>query len=275
MTKLQKFLANRGPAEMYEACWVPCTLWPFAVALAEVANPSDHVLDAGAGTGLLTDLAAARVGARGHVTALDPTPFMQEILHRKFDGAPRISVIEGTVEEAELPDDSFDTLLCHQVVQYVGDLPSAFAEMRRVLKPGGVLAIGVWSGTADQSAAALEEGFRAHLGEDFAPIHAWSFGGLDRLRTLAEAAGFSIERLEKEVRTARFASVEHLMNVHITGGMRVADGQVLMGIFDLDDASFEPKVDRLLEDLTMALAGYETPWGLAIPWASDVLVARA
>ena len=62
------------------------------------------------------------------------------------------------------------------------------------------------------------------------------------------------------------------MNVHITGGMRVADGDVLMDIFDLDDASFEPKVDRLL---TAALAAYEGPRGLAIPWASDVLVARA
>jgi len=72
-----------------------------------------------------------------------------------------------------------------------------------------------------------------------------------------------------------FPSVEYLMNVHITGGMRVADGDVLMGIFDLDDASFEPKVDRLLDDLTAALAAYEGPCGPAIPWASDVLVARA
>jgi SAM-dependent methyltransferase len=275
MTKLQQFLADRGPADMYDDCWVPCTLWPFAVGLAEVVNPGDHVLDVGAGTGLLTDLAAARVGARGHVTALDPTPFMQEVLHRKFDGAPRITVVEGTIENANFPDDRFDTLLCHQVVQYVGDLPAAFAAMRRVLKPGGVLAVGVWSGATDQSAAPLEEGFGTHLGEGFAPIHAWSFGGLDRLRTLAEAAGFVIERLETDVRTGRFASIEHLMNVHLAGGMRVVDGDVLMGIFDLADASFEPKVARLLEDLSVALAGYEGPGGLAIPFASDVLVARA
>lgn len=275
MTKLQHFLGDRGPAEMYEDYWVPCTLWPFAVALADVTNPGDHVLDVGAGTGLMTNLAAARVGARGHVTALDPTPFMQDILHRKFDGAPRIAMIEATIEEARIPADSVDTLLCHQVIQYVGDPPSAFGAMRRVLKPGGVLALGVWSGAADQGAAALEEGFRAHLGEGFAPIHAWSFGGCDRLRTLAEAAGFVVEKLEKEVRTARFASVEEFMNVHITGGMRVVDGDVLMGIFDLADASFEPNVDRLLQELNAALTQYETPSGLALPWASDVLVARA
>jgi len=117
MTKLQEFLADRGPAEMNDDCWVPCTLWPFAVALAEVAHPGDHILDVGAGTGLLTDLAAARVGGGGHVTALDPTPFMQDILHRKFDGAPRITVVEGTIEETDIPDDSVGTVLCYQVVQ--------------------------------------------------------------------------------------------------------------------------------------------------------------
>jgi len=275
MTKLQAFLADRGPAEMYEDCWVPYNLWPFATALAEIASPGEHVLDVGAGTGLLTDLAAARVGARGHVTALDPTPFMQQTLHRKFDGAPRITIVESDIEQADLPDDHFDTLLCHQVLQYVGDPSAALAGMRRVLKPGGRLGLGVWSVVAEQGAAPIEEGFRAHLGESFAPIHGWSFGGRDRLRDLAEGAGFSIERLEKEVRTARSASVEEFLNVFITGGMRVVDGEVLMGIFDLADVSFEPRVERLLDHLTAALRGYDGPSGLVIPWASDVLVARS
>ena len=275
MTKLDVFLANRGPAEMYEACWVPCTLWPFAVSLVELSNPGDRVLDAGAGTGLLTDLAAARVGATGHVTALDPTPFMQEILHRKFDGAPRVSVIDGSIEQANIPDNNVDTLLCHQVVQYIADLPAAFSEMHRVLKPGGVLGVGVWSAADEQGAKPLEDGFRTHLGESFAPIHAWSFGGLDRLRALAEDAGFSIKRLETETMTACFDSVEHLMNVHLTGGMRVVDGDVLMGMFDLSDDSYEPKVERLLEGLIAALGQYERPSMLGIPWASDVLVATA
>ena len=121
----------------------------------------------------------------------------------------------------------------------------------------------------------MEDGFRRHLGGTFAPIHAWSFGGLERLRSLAEAAGFTVETLEKQEKRALFKSVEELMQVHITGGMRVADGDVLMGIFDLDDKTFEPKVAALLEDLKAALGEYEGPTGLVMPWASDVLVARA
>jgi hypothetical protein len=54
----------------------------------------------------------------------------------------------------------------------------------------------------------LDEGFREHLGESFAPIHAWSFGGLDRLRGLAEGAGFKVDVLEKPVKPGRFKSVE-------------------------------------------------------------------
>lgn len=275
MTALNEFLGGRGPAEMYEDYWVPCTLWPHAVSLAEKVSPGDKVLDVGAGTGLLTELASARVGTSGHVSALEPTPFMIDLLHKKYDGVGRINIIENSIEEADLPDNSFDVLLCHQVVQYIKDLPSAFSQMRRVLKPGGILVVGVWSGPTDQVVSVLEDGFDKYLGESYAPIHAWSFGGLDRLKSFAEDAGFLIETLEKQVKTARFASVKELLEVHLTGGMRVADGEVLMGIFDLADDSFSPKVKALLSDLRESLAKFEGTDGLALPWASDVLVAKA
>jgi ubiquinone/menaquinone biosynthesis C-methylase UbiE len=275
MTALNEFLAGRGPAEMYEDYWVPCTLWPHAVSLAEKVSPGDKVLDVGAGTGLLTELASARVGVSGHVSALEPTPFMIDLLHKKYDGVGRINIVEKSIEEADLPENSFDVLLCHQVVQYINDLPSAIAQMRRVLKPGGILVVGVWSGPKDQVVSVLEDGFGKHLGDSYVPIHAWSFGGLDRLKSLAEDAGFLIETLEKQVKTARFASVKELLDVHLTGGMRVADGEVFMGIFDLADDSFSPKVKALLSDLRESLAKFEGTYGMALPWASDVLVAKA
>ena len=275
MTQLTDFLAGRGPTDMYETYWVPCTLWPFAVALAELTSPGDKVLDIGAGTGLLTDLASARTGSSGQITALEPTPFMLELLQRKYQNAPNITFVEGTIETAVFADDTFDVALCHQVIQYVDDLPGAFARIRRVLKPGGRLGVGVWSGPEDQAVSALEDGFREHLGAEFAPIHAWSFGGLNRLKELAEGAGFSVDVLEKQVRLARFKSIDEMLNVHIAGGMRVVDGEVIMGIFDLADASFVPRVEALLSDLRRCLAEYEGPSGFIVPFASDVVIATA
>lgn len=275
MTRLTEFLGGRGPAEMYETYWVPRNLWPFAVTLAELVSNGDRVLDVGAGTGLLTELAAARAGVSGTVTALEPTPFMMDLLHKKFDGAPRISLNETRIEEAQLPEATFDVVLCNQVVQYVDDLPKTFETFHRVLKPGGRLGVGVWAGPEQQGAGPLEDGFRKHLGESFAPIHAWSFGGLDRLRKLATDAHFSIEKLETQKEQRRFESLEELVNIHIAGGMRVESGAVRMGIFDLADASFEPKVDALLSDLQKQIGAQESPSGLDITFASDVLIATA
>lgn len=275
MTKLTDFLAGRRPTAMYEDYWVPRTLWPFAVPIAEAVSPGDNVLDAGAGTGLLTDLAAARAGAQGKITALDPTPFMQEILHLKYDGAPRIELVDAGIEESNLPKASFDTILCHQVVQYLADVPNAFAVLRGLLKPGGKLAVGVWSGPAEQRISPLEDGFRKHLGENFAPIHAWSFGGLTRLNELANDAGFAIESLETQKRICRFASLEELVFVHIAAGMRFQDDKVLMGIFDLSDASYEPRVEALISELRGSLGQIESSSGFDVEFSSDVLVASA
>jgi len=57
--------------------------------------------------------------------------------------------------------------------------------------------------------------------------------------------------------------------------MRTEDEEVLMGIFDLSDASFEPKVEALLSDLKSTIGQLENPNGLDIEFASDLLIARA
>ncbi len=48
-----------------------------------------------------------------------------------------------------------------------------------------------------------------------------------------------------------------------------------VGMFHLDDASFEPKVTAMIADLEEQLAGYVTADGLVFPVASDVLIATA
>jgi ubiquinone/menaquinone biosynthesis C-methylase UbiE len=100
------------------------------------------VLDVGCGPGTITADLAALV-APGRVTGVDYAP---EVLDRARQAAAEAGVA-GQVEFAvadvhalEFPDDTFDVVHAHQVLQHVGDPVAALREMRRVCKPGGIVA---------------------------------------------------------------------------------------------------------------------------------------
>ncbi len=100
--------------------------WPYASSL-----------ELGCGTGFFTlNLKLAGVIGEGHVT--DLSPGMVEVAKRNARGLG--FEVEGRVADAErLPydDDSFDIVIGHAVLHHIPDLGLAFAEILRVLKPGG------------------------------------------------------------------------------------------------------------------------------------------
>ena len=100
-----------------------------------VVQPGDRVLDACCGTGDLA-LAAEREG--GAVTGLDFSPKMLERARRKSE---TITWVEGDLLELPFEDGSFDAATVGFGVRNVADLEAALAELRRVLRPGGRLAI--------------------------------------------------------------------------------------------------------------------------------------
>ena len=106
-----------------------------ALARAEI-RPGIAVLDVGAGTGDLS-FAAAAGGAR--VVAVDLSAGMLAVLSRRATDAQRsrIQPLVGTAESLPLPDASVDRIVTGFTVRNVGDLGRAFAEFRRVLRPGG------------------------------------------------------------------------------------------------------------------------------------------
>jgi demethylmenaquinone methyltransferase / 2-methoxy-6-polyprenyl-1,4-benzoquinol methylase len=100
-----------------------------------VVHPGDSVLDACCGTG---DLAIACARAGGHVTGLD---FSQRMLERARRKAPELEWVEGDLLSLPFADDSFDAATVGFGVRNVDDLGAAISELRRVLRPGGRLAI--------------------------------------------------------------------------------------------------------------------------------------
>jgi SAM-dependent methyltransferase len=97
-----------------------------------------RVLDVGAGTGALT---AELVRRDAEVSAIEPAPSFVAALEARLPG---VDVRQGPAEELPWPDDSFDAALAQLVVTFMRDAPAGVEEMRRVVRPGGIVAICMW-----------------------------------------------------------------------------------------------------------------------------------
>lgn len=132
-------LDDLAPLDEFHALGRPATL-----ALAELAQiaEGDRVLDVGAGIGGPARLLADRFGAQ--VTALDPTERFcaaDEMLCRATGLADRVSVVRGDALALPFEDASFDVAWTQHVAMSIEDKAGMYAEMRRVLAPGGRVAI--------------------------------------------------------------------------------------------------------------------------------------
>jgi SAM-dependent methyltransferase len=105
-------------------------------------RPGLDLLDVGCGVGTITWDLAARV-APGRVVGIDTTEEILEPARANAvgDPPPHAEFRIGDVYDLEIPDDSFDVVHAHQVLQHLSDPVAALREMRRVCRPGGVVAV--------------------------------------------------------------------------------------------------------------------------------------
>uniref|UniRef100_A0AAU2K018 Methyltransferase domain-containing protein n=1 Tax=Streptomyces sp. NBC_00049 TaxID=2903617 RepID=A0AAU2K018_9ACTN len=114
-----------------------------AAYLIGALRPGMSVLDVGCGPGTITADLAERVAPGGHVTAVDAAEDVvaQARAHAAERGlSGSVSFGTADVHALDFPDDSFDVVHAHQVLQHVGDPVQALREMRRVCRPGGIVA---------------------------------------------------------------------------------------------------------------------------------------
>jgi ubiquinone/menaquinone biosynthesis C-methylase UbiE len=277
MTRLADFVGTQSMADLYDRYWVPAALDVFARELAKRVHAGAHVLDLGTGTGLVAGYASERAGPAGKVTGLDPTTDLLDAAKAKQFLGAHVSWMEGSAEEMPFEDESFEIVLCHQGLQYVSDRAATFSEIKRVLKPGGQLHVGVWSSAARQPAFGfVEDSLASRIGPEQKPIHAWSFGGQEELRRLADAASLTIERLETVEHPWRFDSIQQFIDVQIACAGRTDDnGQLAMGLVDLEDESWLPAIEAFGRDAHAELGQFVTHSGLSAPFASDEMSAMA
>ena len=111
-------------------------------AMAEL-QPGEIVLDLGSGGGIDVILSAQRVGPSGIAYGLDMTDEMLELARRNAGaaGASNVRFLKGEIEAIPLPDASVDVVISNCVINLSTDKPRVFAEIARVLRPGGRVSV--------------------------------------------------------------------------------------------------------------------------------------
>jgi SAM-dependent methyltransferase len=146
-------------------------------------DPARQVLNAGAGQGTFTQL----LERRGfEVTSTDASAAAVEVLERRVDGP----ALQADVTALPFTDASFDAVVLGEVLEHVPDDRKAVAEVNRVLRPGGVLALSVPAhpglyGPSDRWAGHIRRYHRAGLIDTVAAV------GLEVERCVAWGFPFS------------------------------------------------------------------------------------
>jgi ubiquinone/menaquinone biosynthesis C-methylase UbiE len=106
-------------------------------------RPGERVVDLGSGSGMDAFLAAAQVGRSGRVIGVDMTEAQLEKARRlaRATGADHLELRRGLLEEIPLEDDSADCVISNGVINLCPDKIRVFAEIARVLRPGGRVAL--------------------------------------------------------------------------------------------------------------------------------------
>jgi SAM-dependent methyltransferase len=111
---------------------------PFSLRRLE---PGERVLDVGSGAGFDSFIAAGQVGSTGRVVGIDMTPEMlakSRATARQL-GFDHVEFCEGFAESMPVEEGWADVVISNGVINLCADKRAVFAEIRRVLRPGGVL----------------------------------------------------------------------------------------------------------------------------------------
>jgi ubiquinone/menaquinone biosynthesis C-methylase UbiE len=253
-------------AQRYEDVLVPTLMAVWAPHLIDIAGiqPGDRVLDVACGTGIAAATAAERAGPSGSVVGLDLNPAMLAVAQKL---RPGIEWRHGDAMELPFSDASFDRVICQFGLMFFPDRHAALLEARRVLRPGGVLAIATWAAIELSPLYMREADIVERLaGPEAAAIVRAPFvlpdpAGLERM--LSKAGFETIER-RAIAEPVAYASVDVFLEGEIDGTpLGAALHAMGNGLYEQVSAAVREETER-----------FETPDGVVFPVTANVVSAR-
>jgi ubiquinone/menaquinone biosynthesis C-methylase UbiE len=187
-------------------------------------QPGVKVLDVCCGSGASAIPAAVRVGDTGSVLGADLADSLLDLARQKSQqqGLANIEFRCSDFTNMGLPSESFDAIICVFGIFFVPDMAAAVAELWRMLRPGGKLAITSWGARvfepANQTFWNAIQSERPELYKQFTPWY--RIGDPDSLQALLESGGAKNVEVFAETDSHKLATPEDWWTMVMGGGIR-------------------------------------------------------
>jgi SAM-dependent methyltransferase len=234
-------------------------------------RPGDRVLELACGVGGVGLAAATLVGPGGEVVLSDVVPEMTEIAAARAAAAGLGNVSAGPLdlEDLDEPDSAYDVVLCREGLMFATDAARAAREIRRVLRPGGRVAVAVWAARERNPWLGLVfDAVSEQIGKPVPPPGVpgpFSLGDAGLLDGLLSDAGLSSVAIGELPTPLRAGSFDEWWTRTST-----LAGPLAKMLASLP----EPAMLALRTRLQAAVASYATPEGLEIPGVTLIGSAR-
>jgi ubiquinone/menaquinone biosynthesis C-methylase UbiE len=257
--------------EIYEHELVPAMYGVWAPFVVDLTQPKrgERVLDAHCRTGLITRLAAQKVGTPGEVVAIDNDPSMLSVARAgaRVSGAAPIEWDEGTIMALPYEDEAFEVVYSVAALQSYPNRAQVLHEFYRVLDLHGRLGMLLWRDIEHSPGfAALADALDRFVSHDAAMVIREQFSLCDanEIYSLLRGASFRDIKVDPTSASAMFHSSEHFMRTMVMGtGLSRYLAQV-------DQESRQ----AVFTAVCAALKPYTSPDGVAFPMAAHLISAR-
>src|SRR5262245_19757487 len=233
--------------------------------------PGSTVLELAAGAGDTGLEAAAAVGPEGRLISTDLTPAMVGVARRRAAevGAGNVEHRVMDAERIDLPDGSVDGVLCRFAYMLMADPAAALAATRRVLRPGGRVALAVWAPPERNVWLAALRAALERQGHIPAPRPGepspFALDSGERILDLLAGAGFTEGRVDEVPIVVTYRDADEYLEITADTS---PSGRLIRGL---------PAQDReaLSREIAAVMAPFESGEGLAVPGLALCAVATA